>query len=145
MKIDNIVLSAIVYSTEDPDKVSQALSNLIPFEFEILVSKATGHFGNPLEFLEVELKRKREIKEFWNNLVDRLGDQREVLVEFIEDVVDEEGVFHIRLNKQSAYLGNVELDFGGDSILVRAKLVTFPARREKIIDFARKIISEGYD
>ncbi|AIY89085.1 RNA-binding domain-containing protein [Geoglobus acetivorans] len=145
MKIDNIVLSAIVYSTEDPDKVSQALSNLIPFEFEILVSRATGHFGNPLEFLEVELKRKREIKEFWNNLVDRLGDQREVLVEFIEDVVDEEGVFHIRLNKQSVYLGNVELDFGGDSILVRAKLVTFPARREKIIDFARKIISEGYD
>ncbi|WP_457590849.1 RNA-binding domain-containing protein [Geoglobus sp.] len=145
MKIENITVSAIVYSTEDPEKVAQAISTLFPFEFEILASSATGHYGNPMKFLEVELKKKREIREFWNSLIEKLGDQREVLLEFVEDIVDEDGVLHIRVDKQAAYLGNVELSFGGDSIVIRAKLVTFPAKREKIIEFAEKILREGYD
>lgn len=145
MKIDNITISAIVYSTEDPEKVAKAIANIIPFDFEMSASNATGHFGNPLQFFEVELKKKKELKEFWQNLMEKLGDQKEILLEFVEDIVDEEGVMHIKLNKQSAFLGDYELDFGGDTILIRVKLVTFPAKREKIIEFARKIISEGYD
>lgn len=145
MKIENITVSAIVYSTEDPEKVAQALSTLFPFEFEILASNVTGHYGNPMKFLEVELKKKREIREFWNYLIDKLGDQKSVLLEFIEDLVDEDGVLHIRVDKQSAYLGKVELSFGGDSIAIRSKLVTFPSKREKILQFAQKIIAEGYD
>lgn len=145
MKIENITVSAIVYSTEDPEKVAQALSTLFPFEFEILASNATGHYGNPMKFLEVELKKKKEIREFWNHLIEKLGEQKDVLLEFVEDIVDDDGVLHIRVDKQSAYLGDVELSFGGDSIVIRAKLVTFPAKREKILQFAEKILKEGYD
>ncbi len=145
MKIENIVVSSIVYSTEDPEKVAEAISTIFPFEFEIQVTNAKGHYGNPMKFLEVEIKKKREIKEFWNNLMKLLGDQKEILTEFIDDLVDEDGFLHIRIDKQQAYLGNVELAFGGDCIAIRVKLVTFPAKREKILEFAKKIISEGYD
>uniref|UniRef100_A0A7C4WKY9 Exosome subunit n=1 Tax=Geoglobus ahangari TaxID=113653 RepID=A0A7C4WKY9_9EURY len=143
MKIDNITVSAIVYSTEDPEKVGEAIATLFPFEFEIQVSHATGHYGNPIMFLEVEIKKKREIKEFWNHLIKLLGEQRTILIEFLDRLIDENGVLHIRIDKQQAYLGKVELAFGGDCIVVKAKLVTFPSKREKLIEFAREILSKG--
>ncbi len=145
MKIDGIIISAICYSTEDPEKVARAIETLIPFEFEIKASNATGHYGNPIKFLEVELRKKREIKTFWNHLMEKLNEEREILLEFIEELVDEDGVLYIRIDKQSAYLGKVELAGTSDSIMVRIKLVTYPFRREKILEFARKIVAEGYD
>ncbi len=145
MKIDGIVISAICYSTEDPEKVAKAIEVLIPFEFDINVSKARGHYGNPIEFFEVELRKKREIREFWNHLILNLKDEKEILLEFLDDLIDEEGVLHIRIDKQSAYLGKIELSTGSDSIMVRVKLVTYPFKREKILEFAKKIIAEGYD
>ena len=145
MKIDGIVISAICYSTEDPEKVAKAIETLIPFQFEIKVSRATGHYGNPIKFLEVELRKKREIREFWNHLMENLNEEREIMLEFIDDLVDEDGVVHIRIDKQSAYLGKVELASVSDSIMVRAKLVTYPFRMQKILEFARKIVAEGYD
>ncbi len=145
MKIDTITLSAIVYSTESREKVSMALSNLIPFEFEIMVSKARGHYGNPLEFLEVEIKKKREIKEFWNHFIESLGSEREILAEMLDEILDEEGVMRIRVEKQSAYLGKVRLAFGGDAIVIKVKIVTYPAKREKMMEFGRKLVVEGYD
>ncbi len=145
MKIDGITISAICYSTEDPEKVAKAIGNLIPFEFEIRVTNASGHYGNPIKFFEVELRKKREIKELWNNLMKELGNEREIILDFLEELIDEDGVLHLRIDKQSAYLGNVELTFGGDSVMVKVKLVTYPFRREKVLELGRKIVSEGYD
>jgi len=61
-KIEWIRVSAVVHSTEDREKVGEAISTLFPFEFEIAVSKAKGHYGNPMEYLEVELTKSSEIK-----------------------------------------------------------------------------------
>jgi len=43
------------------------------------------------------------------------------------------------VDKQKAYLGEVELASGGDAIAVKLKLVTFPSKREKIVEFAREL------
>ena len=145
MKIDGIVVSAICYSTENPEKVARAIETLVPFEFEFEMSKATGHYGNPIEFFEVELRKKREIREFWNHFISALGEEKEILLEFLDELIDEDGVLHLRIDKQSSYLGKVEMSTGGDSVMVRVKLVTYPFKREKILEFARKIIVEGYD
>ncbi len=144
MKIERILVSAMVHSTEDREKVAMAIATLFPFEFEISSTKAKGHFGNPIEYLEVEITGKREIKEFWNSLMSVLGDQRSVLLNTIENRVDDQGFLYVRVDKQKAYLGEVELTEGGDSIVVRAKLVTYPARREKIVEFAKVVIERGY-
>ncbi|MCD6493638.1 MAG: exosome subunit [Archaeoglobaceae archaeon] len=133
-KIEHITVSAVVYSTEDREKVGEAIATLFPFEFEILRSKAKGHYGNPLEFLEVEIKKKREIKEFWENLVNLLKDQKEIILNTLEDRLDEQNVLHLRIDKQKAYLGKVELIDGGDAIVVKVKVVTYPAKREKVIE-----------
>ncbi|RLI73714.1 exosome subunit [Archaeoglobales archaeon] len=138
--IDRITVSAVVYSTEDREKVGEAIATLFPFEFEILTTKAKGHYGNPLEFLEVEIKKKKEIKEFWRNLINLLGDQKKIVLNTIEDKLDEQNVLHLRVDKQRAYLGEVKLTEGGDAIVVKVKVVAYPARREKVIEVIKSMI-----
>ena len=140
--IDRIIVTAVVYSTEDREKVGEAIATLFPFEFEILTSKAKGHYGNPLEFLEVEIKKKKEIKEFWSNLMNLLAKQKEIILNTIEDKLDEQNVLHLRIDKQKAYLGEVELVDGGDAIVVKVKVVTYPAKREKVIEAIKSMLIE---
>ncbi len=137
-KIEWIKVSAVVHSTEDREKVGEAISTLFPFEFEIFVSKAKGHYGNPIEYLEVELTKSSKIKDFWKHLMENLSD-RDQLVETIDDRIDGQNVLHIRLDKQKAYLGEIKLSDGGDSIAVKVKLVTYPAKRDAIVKFAKDI------
>ncbi|MCQ4152652.1 MAG: exosome subunit [Archaeoglobi archaeon] len=139
-KIEWIKVSAVVHSTESREKVSQAIANLFPFEFEIQVSRASGHYGNPLEFLEVELKNSSEIKSFWKNFVKLLEDQREILLNTLDERLDAQNILHIRLDKQKAYLGKIELS-SVDPIAVKVKLVVYPAKREKALEFARELCS----
>lgn len=139
-KIEWIRVSAVVHATEDREKVGEAIATLFPFEFEIAVSRATGHYGNPIEYLEVELKNRREIELFWKNLMKLLGEQRDFLLNSLEDRIDRENTLHIRIDKQKAYLGEVELKDGDDTIAIKVKAVTYPARREKIVEFLRDLI-----
>jgi hypothetical protein len=144
MKIERISLYATVHSTEDPEKVAEAIANLVPFEFEIQVSKAEGHFGNPLEFLEVQIKRQREVKEFWNSFLEKIGNQREELLRELHLRVDDDGIFHLRVDKQQAYLGRVLLISRGDGIVVRVKITTYPLKRESVLKAAKNLVLEGY-
>ncbi|WP_456327309.1 RNA-binding domain-containing protein [Archaeoglobus sp.] len=144
MKIERIVVSAVVYSTEDREKVAMAMATLFPFEFEIVRTPAKGHFGNPIEYLEVEITKKKQIKEFWNNLIKLLGDQRNYIINTLEERIDDQGQLFIRFDKQKAYLGEIEVTEKGDAVVVKAKLVTYPAKREKIVEFAKEILEKGY-
>jgi len=138
-KIEWIRVSAVVHSTEDREKVGEAISTLFPFEFEIAVSKAKGHYGNPMEYLEVELTKSSEIRKFWAYFLELLGEQVDEILKTIDERIDEQNVLHIRIDKQKAYLGEVELTSGGDPIAVKLRLVTFPSKREKIIEFAKEL------
>ncbi|MBO8179205.1 MAG: exosome subunit [Archaeoglobus sp.] len=138
-KIEWIRVSAVVHSTEDREKVGEAISTLFPFEFEIAVSKAKGHYGNPMEYLEVELTKSSEIKKFWAYFLELLGEQVDEILKTIDEKIDDQNVLHIRIDKQKAYLGEVELTSGGDPIAVKLRLVTFPSKREKIIEFAKEL------
>jgi len=144
MKIERIVVSAMVHSTEDREKVAEAMATLFPFEFEIVSIPAKGHFGNPIEYLEVEIAKKKQIKEFWNHFMELLGEQKMFVLNTLENRIDDEGFFYIRVDKQKAYLGEVELTEGGDAIVVKAKLVTYPRRKEKLVEFARELVEKGY-
>ncbi len=144
MKIERITVSAVVHSTEDREKVAEAMATIFPFEFEITATDAKGHFGNPLTYLEVVLTKKKQIKDFWNNLMNLLGDQRKFLINTIDERIDDQGVLFIRIDKQKAYMGEVELIEGGDSIVIKAKIVTYPAKRQKIIEYAKEFIEKGY-
>ncbi|MFN3384136.1 MAG: RNA-binding domain-containing protein [Archaeoglobaceae archaeon] len=139
-KIEWIRVSAVVHSTESREKVSQAIANLFPFDFEIQVSSAKGHFGNPIEYLEVEVKKSSEVKAFWENLTQLLRDELEILLNTLDERIDAQNVLHVRIDKQKAFLGEFKLS-NVDPIAIKAKLVVYPARKEKAIEFARELCS----
>lgn len=139
-KIEWIKVSAVVHSTESREKVSQAIATFFPFEFEIQVSKAVGHYGNPIEYLEVELKKSSEIKSFWENFVLLLKEKKDVLLNTLDERLDSQNVLHIRLDKQKAYLGEVEFS-SVDPVAIKAKLVVFPSKRDKALEFAKELCS----
>lgn len=139
-KIEWIKVSAVVHSTESREKVSQAIANIFPFDFEIHISEAKGHFGNPIEYLEVELKKSSEIKTFWENLLRLLGDEIKNLLETLEERIDAQNVLHIRIDKQKAFLGDFKLS-NVDPIAIKVKLVVYPARKEKALEFAKELCS----
>ncbi len=92
-----------------------------------------------MEYLEVELTKSSEIKKFWKNLLELLGEQAEEILNTLEDRIDDQNVLHIRIDKQKAYLGEISLTSGGDPIAVKLRLVTYPSKREKVIEFAREL------
>ncbi len=143
-KIEWIKVSAVVHSTEDREKVGYAIATLFPFEFEIMRSKAKGHYGNPLEYLEVEVKSRRKIREFWENLLLLLKEQSDEVVETLEDRLDRQNVLHLRIDKQKAYLGEVVLNGGeGDAIVVKIKVVTYPSKRDRAIEALKSWIKSS--
>jgi len=140
-KIEWIAVTAVVYSTEDMKKVGEAIATIFPFEFDVKMTDVKGHYGNPMKFLEVEVERKK-LKEFWNNLMELIGEQRKFLLNAIEEKLDEHNVLHIRINKQKAYLGEIELG-DRDAIVIKVKIVTFPAKRENVLDAVRELMEYG--
>jgi RNA binding exosome subunit len=140
MKIEKIIVSTVVHSTESQEKVLKALKAIFPFEPEIEIRKATGHYGNPMAYIESSISNKKKVDEFWRSLISKLGNQKNILVESADRRLDEDNFFHIRLNKQKAYTGLVELIEGSDAIVLRAKIVSYPSKRENILKNLKELV-----
>jgi RNA binding exosome subunit len=131
--------SFFVQATEDEEKVLQAVSNVIGMEplGGVHRSIAEGVHHNPILLLSVDLKKEKEIKTILKRLegMDFWQDAKKK----IEDRLDEDLVYHVRIDKEKAYRGEFELWTGGESIDVRLKVATYPSSREGSMN----IILEG--
>ena len=124
-----IRLRAFVYATEDREKVIQAMNNLV--EGEPKISHAEGAYGDPIEILEISGKRDRIAKDIISKMPDA---ERKALLETLESRTDDDSIFHFRIDKQEAYLGNIRLGSGGDVIGVEMKMESYPSSRERAVE-----------
>lgn len=135
----HINLRAFSHATEDKNRVARALALAAGFNpddekdaerFEKVTDETSseGYFHNPIFILETEISRSAEVKRFWRQTlaVDAL---RERLVREVDQRLDDDLVFWMRLDKQGAAEGKLRLGFGEDVIQVRAKLATYPRDR----------------
>jgi RNA binding exosome subunit len=124
------------------EKVGEAIAELFPFEFEIKVSRAKGHYGNELNFLEVELKNRKKIENLLRYIFSKMNKSELKLLKCsLEDRIDADNVLHIRFDKQSAYLGKLRLG-SSDPIAVKVKIVTYPSRKEVALKIIENMIEE---
>ncbi|UEC43623.1 MAG: hypothetical protein METHAR1v1_1570004 [Methanothrix sp.] len=137
--IHRVTFRAFVASTEDDEKVREALSLFVPRE-SISKTSVTGHHGNVILVLTAAL-RKKEGRKFFDLLRERLS-ERELarLRREVEERVDDECNLHLRLDKQAAYRGEVRLIDAGDAISVQAHLESYPARREMAVKVAGDLL-----
>jgi len=136
--IHHITLRVIAHATEDVSRVKQALDFFLSGagvrEENKLIEElqAEGHHGNPITILSIQLKKKAECLSFARFVRERFSEEDvELLRGEMPERLDDDQVFHLRFNKQAAYLQQVKLTDSSDAITAKVKIETYPKNREK--------------
>ena len=129
---------AFVHSTEVRERVEEALRNVVGGGE--LRSKATeGVHGNPIVILEADILDPEGILRFFS----RLGeDDLHALLHTLDGRVDEGCNLFVKVDKQSAFLGQVRLGKGDDVISVRIRVTAFPAKQHIAEQVAREALEQ---
>jgi RNA binding exosome subunit len=136
MAILNVHFRVFCHATEDEAKVAQAL------KFASGADEATrevteGYHGNPIIILEVFIKEKRRAKEFFSKLS---ADALEEIIASLDKRMDDDCNLYLRLDKQEAYLGIMKLTSSDDAIAIRAKVESYPKKRETAMKSATEFL-----
>ena len=148
IRAHHVRLTTFIQATEDEDKVLEAIGTFIPEEIDdediiFDVEETKGFFGNPIKVVNVEIKRSRAVRAFLKHFKELLSEEdKRYILENLDEKVDEEGTLYVRFNKQRAYLGEAEVDEGGDTVPVRIKVKAFPMRKETVVKAVREWLEE---
>ena len=132
-------LRVFAHATEDLDKVLTAAHNTLPPESIDTVTfkktTLTGHHGNPITLFEARIKNKKVTQAFLEKLASGLSmvDKEALNSEITQHL--ENGNLYIRLDKQSAYLGELKLS-STDPIHLRMHFKKPSV--EEVIDICRR-------
>jgi hypothetical protein len=100
------------------------------------------HHGLTLHVLEATVEKSRAIRDVLDRVfalpgaLDRLRDT-------VGSRVDDDGILYLRLDKQAACAGRLELLDGEDAVQLRLKLETYPATREAALAGITAILASG--
>ena len=144
LPISFIEVRVLAHSTENPDKVYTALTNILGKEIfdkvEFKKENLQGHHGNPITLIKTRIYSKSQARKILENIFLKLDKQnREQVLMEVKDRVDEDGNFYLRLDKQAAYLGKIKL-FEVDPIHIQVRLAIPRKQKEKIVEVFRESI-----
>jgi RNA-binding protein len=116
----------LCHATEDIDKVKQAFASAIG-DTDISISKTEGHHGNVILVLEAILEDDDAIGEFFERFSDGA---LSVIIQTLPSRIDDGCNLFIRIDKQSAFAGQIKMADNDDVISVRLRVRSYPARSE---------------
>ena len=137
-----IKIDLILHATEDFQKVSEPLNELLGIEKEeIIKQNLSGHFGNPIFMLHAELKKKRA-DQFIKKLVSLIPkDTMMEILTNIEELIFESSMY-IRFSKQNL-VKRILIPEEKDPIRIAIYAPTYV--KKKIPDTYRKLLNENSD
>ncbi|MFB6127007.1 MAG: RNA-binding protein [Halolamina sp.] len=133
-----IDLRTFCYATEDKKRVEAALRAFLPEEYEIDRVVNEGHHGDRIVVLSTRVDNADDVR----HVLGRLSDLSDIegVVDELDERVDEDCSFFVRLDKQAAFRGEVEQ---GPGITLRAKVEAYPATKEAAVDNAREALTQA--
>jgi hypothetical protein len=128
LTISSISYSTIAHSTEDLGKVGHAILALLPESMRSAhqpsVSEASGHHGNPIHLLSLEIRGKSEPTEAFEFLLRMLPmADRLIMRDQIVMYWDAKSSVFLRLDKQSCFTGQPRLSTADDVVRVKISLL----------------------
>lgn len=124
------------YATERQDLIEDTLKELLgDIEFEEEISES--EHGNSMMILEARITKQREFADLFSKLGDGILD---FILEDIDNRVDEDDMFYLRLDKQKAVQGIYEVAHHGDVISIFGKVQAHPAKKEAAIRVLKEFI-----
>ncbi|MDY7081959.1 MAG: RNA-binding protein [Halobacteria archaeon] len=152
MEFHYVDLRCFCYATEDEERVRQALELFLPpdvderDDIEVEESTTEGHYGDSILVFSVRLENADDVRYVMNKILES-ADIDEIEEE-LDERVDDDCTFHLRIDKQAAYNGEVRL---GEGIHLSAKVEAYPAKHKKAVKAVRRSLfeeggssSEGY-
>lgn len=115
------------YATEKKDLLEETMESLLEDADEFTEDESEGEHGNTMTILEARLTHQRQFRALFANLG---SDLRKEISEHLEDRIDDDCVFYLRLDKQKAVEGVYEIAHHGDVIAITGKVQAHPARKE---------------
>jgi len=118
-------ISVFAHATEDEGRVERAVFNIIPgVGAPPKIRRLRGHYKDPIVLIMMEIKKKKAAQEVFHGLMKSLSFQdRQRLLDEIEDRVDDAGNLYLRFDKQNAFRGRAVLR-EADPIHVKIKFRT---------------------
>jgi len=140
----NIVakIDLILHATEDFQKIAEPLNDLFAIGKEdVTKQELSGHFGNPIMMLQVEVKKKRA-DQFIKKLVSLIpGETMSELLTNIEERIFESSMY-IRFSKQNLVKKTLTLE---EKDPIRIAIYTPTYVKKEIPDTYRKILNQNND
>lgn len=122
-----IRVQTFCYATEREDLLKEVMEGLVGDADELSEDESLGEHGNRMLILEARLTHQRQYRTLFGNLGPGI---REWIADDIDGRIDEDCVFYMRLDKQSAVRGEYVPAHHGDVIAVTGKVQAHPARKE---------------
>jgi len=134
-----IFLRVFCYSTESEEKVRESLvfagyGNKNE-DAEVEVQALEGSFGDEIKVMELKIKKARDMKNLWRNIIPFLD------VDDADKSIDEECFFHMRLSKEGAFNGHIMPADDNNIISLKGKVKSFPSSRENAVSIIKDAIS----
>lgn len=121
-----IRVQTFCYATERKELLEEVMEELLG-DAEYSEELTESEHGNTMTILEARLTKQKQFRQLFEKLG---GDIRTWLVDDMENRVDEDCVFYMRLDKQKAVEGVYEIAHHGDVISITGKVQSHPARKE---------------
>ena len=137
MSFHYIKFRAYSHATENEKNVEKAL-RFISGTDEIEFRKTKGYHGNPIIIMEAEIKKSKDIRNFFSGLK-KQGLMEENLKD-LEKRIDENSNFYLRFDKQKAFFQKYELVRHDDVISVSGKIKCFPTNKRNAIKTMKKFL-----
>ncbi len=130
-----IRVQTFCYATERKELLEETMENLLGEADEYSEDESVGEHGNVMTILEARLTHQRQYRKLFTDLGPEI---RAWIVSDLDNRIDEDCVFYIRLDKQKAVQGIYEPAHHGDVIAITGKVQAHPARKE----VAARVLSE---
>jgi len=141
----NITIKVYAYEDENAKQIAQALTQLLPEQFEeekIFIETEDIRIleGRDMSIYTVSLQKQRHIKETLTLLKEHLGAEQCAIIAQQENRVDDEGNCFIRIDKQSfVETGQVKLTDAGDCFHIKLVLAAFPKSKENAVRVMKEL------
>lgn len=130
-----IRVQTFCYATERKELLEETMETLLGDADEYSEDESVGEHGNVMTILEARLTHQRQYRKLFTDLGPEV---RAWILSDIDNRIDEDCVFYIRLDKQRAVQGEYVPAHHGDVIAITGKVQAHPARKE----VAARVLSE---
>ncbi len=129
------------YATERKELLEETMEILLGDADEYSEDESVGEHGNIMTILEARLTHQKQYRRLFMELGASI---REWILEDVENRIDEDCVFYMRLDKQKAIQGMYSPAHHGDVIAITGKVQSHPARKEVAVKNLTEFLT-GFD